>query len=103
MCNPKTRVHDVGKGRTWRKLHLDVNEATGKIVTAVVTTNDVSDDQVFSDLLEVLEGEIEQVSSDGAEAHDKYKCLETAHKREIKTTIPPRKNAVISCPLVSFV
>ena len=45
------------KRRTWRKLHLGVNvcaafrrKATGEIVTAVVTTNNVSDDQVFSDL-----------------------------------------------------
>ncbi|NEQ74158.1 MAG: transposase [Okeania sp. SIO2D1] len=43
----KTRVHGVGKRRTWRKLHLGVNEATGQILTAVVSTNDVSDDQVF--------------------------------------------------------
>ncbi|WP_202219069.1 hypothetical protein [Okeania sp. KiyG1] len=35
------------KRRTWRKLHLGVNEATGEIVTTVVSTNDVSDDQVF--------------------------------------------------------
>lgn len=70
-----------------------MNEATGEIVTAVVTTNDVSDDQVFSDLLDGVEGEIAQVSGDGAD--DKYKCYETAHQGGIKTTIPPRKNAVI--------
>lgn len=27
----KTRIHGVGLGRTWRKLHLVVNEATGEI------------------------------------------------------------------------
>ncbi|MCH2047117.1 MAG: transposase [Trichodesmium sp. ALOHA_ZT_67] len=27
----KTRIHGVGLGRTWRKLHLGVNEATGEI------------------------------------------------------------------------
>ncbi len=32
----------------------------------MVSTNDVSDDQVFSDLLDGVEGEIEQVSGDGA-------------------------------------
>ncbi|NEP07155.1 MAG: transposase [Okeania sp. SIO4D6] len=35
----KTRVHGISKRRTWRKLHLGVNEATGEIVSAVVTTN----------------------------------------------------------------
>ncbi len=82
------------KRRTWRKLHLGVNEATGEIVTAVVTTNDVSDDQVFSDLLDGVEGEIAQISGDGVD--DKYKCYETAHQRGIKTTIQPRKNAASS-------
>ena len=68
----KTRIHGVGKRRTWRKLHLGVNEATGEIVTVVVSTNDISDDQVFCQLLEVVESEIAQVSGDGA--YDQRKC-----------------------------
>ena len=80
------------KRRTWRKLHLGVNEATGEIVTAVATTNDVSDDQVFGDLLDGVEGDILQVSGDGA--YDKHKCYETASQLRAKTTIPPRKDAV---------
>ena len=89
----KTRIHGVGKRRTWRKLHLGVNEATGEIVTAVVSTNNVSDDQVFGQLLEVVESEIAQVSGDGA--YDKSKCYDLASHRGAKPTIPPRKNAVI--------
>ena len=82
-----------GKRRTWRKLHLGVNEATGEIVSAVVSTNDISDDQVFGQLLEVVDREISQVSGDGA--YDKRKCYEEASHRGAKPTIPPRKNAVI--------
>ncbi|WP_293146043.1 IS5 family transposase [Okeania sp. SIO3I5] len=89
----KTRIHGIGKRRTWRKLHLGVNEATGEIVAAVVTTNDISDDQVFCDLLDGVEGEIAQVSGDGA--YDKCKCYEKARQKGAKITIPPRKNAVI--------
>lgn len=48
----KVRQHGVGKRRTWRKLHLGVNEATGKIMSAIVTTNDVSDDGVFDQLID---------------------------------------------------
>ena len=80
------------KRRTWRKLHECVNEATGEIVTAVVTTNDVSDDQVFAELLDGVEGEISLVSGDGA--YDKCKCYEKASQVGAKTSIPPRKNAV---------
>ena len=89
----KTRVHGVSKRRTWRKLHLGVNEATGEIVSGVVTTNDVSDSQAFSELLDGVDGEIAQVSGDGA--YDKYKCYQKANQLGAKVTIPPRKNAVI--------
>lgn len=89
----KTRIHGVGKRRTWRKLHLGVNEATGEIVTAMVSTNVKRDDDAFPELLDALEGEIAQVSGDGA--YDKYKCYEKASQRGAKITIPPRKNAVI--------
>lgn len=88
----KTRQHGVGKRRTWRKLHVGVNEATGEIVSALVSTNDVSDDQAFEELLDGIEAEIEQVSADGAD--DKRKCYDAVAKREAKPTIPPRKDAV---------
>lgn len=35
-------------------------------------TNDVSDDEAFEELLDGVEGEMEQVSGDGA--YDKRKC-----------------------------
>ncbi|MGR3280297.1 IS5 family transposase, partial [Acaryochloris marina NIES-2412] len=48
----KTRQHGVSKRRTWRKLHLSVDESTGEILTGIVTTNDVQDGEVFEDLLD---------------------------------------------------
>ena len=39
----KTRQHGVGKRRTWRKLHLGVDESTGEIASAVVTTHNYHD------------------------------------------------------------
>ncbi|MEL6940937.1 MAG: IS5 family transposase, partial [Cyanobacteria bacterium J06598_1] len=47
----KTRQHGVSKRRTWRKLHLGVDESTGEILAAVVTTNDFHDSEVLPDLL----------------------------------------------------
>ena len=89
----KTRQHGVGKRRTWRKLHVGVNEATGEIVSAVVSTNNVSDDQVFEELLDLVEEEIEQVSADGA--YDKRKCYDAIAQRGATVAIPPRRDAVI--------
>ncbi len=88
----KVRQHGVDKRRTWRKLHVGVNEATGEILSAVASTNNVSDDEVFDDIVDGIEEEIEQVSADGA--YDKRKCYDTLEARGVKATIPPRKDAV---------
>ncbi len=89
----KTRQHGVSKRRTWRKLHLGVDESTGEILAAVVTTNDLHDGEVLSDLLDQIEDEIEQVSADGA--YDHRHCYDEIAERDAKAVIPPRKDAVI--------
>ena len=89
----KVRTHGVGKRRTWRKLHLGVNEATGEILAAVVSTNERSDAEALPDLLDGIDAEIEQVSGDGA--YDQRKCYEAIRHRNAKATIPPRQGAKI--------
>ena len=89
----KVRQHGVDKRRTWRKLHVGVNEATGEILAAVASTNNLSDDEAFADILDGVEEKIEQVSGDGA--YDKRKCYDEIAARGAKATIPPRKDAVM--------
>jgi IS5 family transposase len=89
----KTRQHGVSKRRTWRKLHLGVDETTGEILAAVVTTNNVSDGEVLPDIIDAIEDEIEQVSADGA--YDQRQCYDTIRGRKAKAAIPPRKGAKI--------
>ena len=89
----KTRHHGVSKRRTWRKLHLGVDEATGEILAAVVTTNDFHDGELLNDVLEQIEGEIEQVSTDGA--YDHTHCYDESTERGARSVIAPRKDAVI--------
>jgi hypothetical protein len=89
----KTRQHGVSKRRTWRKLHLGIDEATGEILAGVVTSNNVHDSEVLADLLEVTDADLEQVSADGA--YDTRPCYEVIQAREAKAGIPPRKNAKI--------
>ena len=58
----------MSKHRTWRKLHLAVDEATGEIRAAELTTNDVGDGQMLPALLgsvKASEVGIKQVSADG--------------------------------------
>lgn len=89
----KVRQHGYSKRRTWRKLHIGVDETTQEIVAAVATTNNVSDGQVIEDLLDQVEEEIEQVSGDGS--YDKRNCYEAIKKRKARAAIPPRKDAKI--------
>ena len=48
----KVRQHGYTHRRTWRKVHVGVDEASGEIVAAVVTTNDYHDSQLLPDLLD---------------------------------------------------
>ena len=89
----KTRQHGVSKRRTWRKLHLAVDEQTGEILAAEVSLNDKKDSQLLDPLITAIEGEIDQVSADGA--YDSSACYEAIQKRNAQAAIPPRKDARI--------
>lgn len=89
----KVRKHGASKRRTWRKLHLGVDEATGEILAAVVSTNDVADCEVLPQLLDVIAEDIAQVTGDGA--YDTKDCYDAIERRKATATIPPRRNAKI--------
>jgi len=87
----KVRQHGYSKRRTWRKLHLGINEETGEVVAAMVSTNDLRDDALLGDLLEQVPGEIEQVSGDGI--YDTAECYRLLQERGARAAIPPRRGA----------
>ena len=89
----KVRQHGYTRRRTWRKLHLGVDEATGEVLAAVVSTNNYSDGQVLPDLLDQVVEEIQQVSGDGG--YDKRNCYDAIQARGARATIPPQRNAKI--------
>jgi hypothetical protein len=89
----KVRQHGWSKRRTWRKLHLAVDEATGEIVAAVASEAGVTDDDVVPDLVGQVDRPIQQVSADGA--YDKRKCYEALEPTGATVTIPPRRDAKI--------
>jgi transposase len=89
----KTRQHGISKRRTWRKLHLGIDEATGEILVGLVTTNNVHDGTVLKDIPDGIEDTIEQVSADGA--YDHRHCYDEIDAKGAKAVIPPRKDAKI--------
>ncbi len=89
----KVRQHGYTRRRTWRKLHLAVDEATGELVASSVSTNSFKDSQLLEDLLTQVEDEIKQVSADGA--YDTRNCYAAIRGRKARAAIPPRRGARI--------
>jgi IS5 family transposase len=89
----KVRQHGWSKRRTWLKLHVCADESTLEIVSALATTNNVSDGEAFPDLLNNAPDAVSQVSADGA--YDQRRCYEAIKQRGAKATIPPRKGAKV--------
>ena len=92
----KVRQHGWSKRRTWRKLHIGVDESTGDILLGEVTGNDTADCEMLKPLLDQLSPEqpIHQVSLDGA--YDKRICYEALKERRVvNIAIPPQHNAKI--------
>src|SRR5215213_281730 len=89
----KVRQHGYSKRRTWRKLHLCVDEESMEIVSVGASTNSVSDGEMLPELLAVVGGEIAQVSCDGI--YDQRKVYDAINERGARAAIPPRRGARI--------
>lgn len=95
----KVRQHGVSKRRTWRKLHLAVDEATGDLVAETLTENGVDDADQVPSLVEQVESAVAAFGGDGA--YDKQKVYETLRDRAqrqehpLEVKIPPRQDAKI--------
>lgn len=92
----KVRQHGWSKHRTWKKLHLGIDEASGDILIGEVTGNDTADCEMLEPLLTQVPAEnpIDQLSGDGG--YDRRMCYAALRKRDVqKVAIPPQKNARI--------
>jgi len=86
------RQPGVGKRRTWRKVHLAVDATTKDIIGIEVTPAAWGDSEILPGLLDQIEGEIAQVSADGA--YDSHGCHAAIAERDARATIPPSDGAV---------
>jgi len=89
----KVKKQGASKRRTWRKLHLGVDEATGEIVAVVTTEASVADGSAFPEVLAQVEAPLSQCSCDGA--YDWWEIWHAIAARGAIATIPPRAGAVI--------
>ena len=86
----KTRQHGIGKRRTWRKVHLAFDAATGEVLAEVTTENNVHEKEKMPDLLAQIAEEIAQVSADTG--YDYQTCYQAIADKEARAVIPPRRN-----------
>jgi hypothetical protein len=90
----KTRKHGISKRRTWRKLHLGVDEKTGLIHAQVLTENGKGDGdaQQVEKILDQVKSPIDKFSGDGA--YDTYEIWKLLKELKIEGIIPPQENAI---------
>lgn len=90
----KTRKHGISKRRTWRKLHLGVDEKTGFIHAQLLTQNGKGDGdaQQVQSLLDQVNAPIDRFSGDGA--YDTLEIWDLLKSSDIEGIIPPQENAV---------
>jgi len=88
--------HGVKSRRTWRKLHLAVDAASGMIVAQTLTDQDTDDPSQVGPLLGQIDDPIGRVTADGA--YDGVPTYQTvaAHGDGIEVVVPPRSMAVPS-------
>ena len=89
----KVQMHEADTRRTWRKLHLAIDEATNDIHAVELTTNAVSDAEMVKSLLDDIKPTIAKVGGDGA--YDQVKVYDELEARHIQPLISPRVNAII--------
>jgi len=87
----KVRQHGWSKRRRWLKLHLAIDAKTQEPVATVVSSDDVSDDEAFSYVLDEIEAQLASVGGDGA--YDKARVREKIEQRGAEPRIPPRRGA----------
>jgi DDE family transposase len=87
--------HAVAARRTWRKLHIAVDEKH-QIVACELTTPEVGDPTAVPELLDQLETPFETFMGDGAYDGDPVAQAVLDHQPDAKVVVPPHKTAVVS-------
>jgi hypothetical protein len=89
----KVRQHGYSKRRTWKKIHIAIDE-DGEIRAEEMTDNDIHDSEVVKDLFQQEDAKIEAFAGDGA--FDTQAVYTACQDRKVsRILIPPRHGAKI--------
>jgi len=83
--------------KSWRKLHLGLDLATGDIICSELTPDDVGDTTALPELLDQIDGPVSRFLGDGAyDGAPTDDLLKARFGETIEIIIPPPKNATHS-------
>jgi Transposase DDE domain len=87
--------HDVAARRTWRKLHLAIDEHH-QVLACELTTPEVGDPSAVADLLAQIVTPFKAFIGDGAYDGEPVSQAVLNHQPDAQVVIPPHKTAVLS-------
>lgn len=88
------RQHRATKRRTWRKIHLAIDEATQEIVACITTERQAANHTTLPTVLDDIKQPIGQVSADGG--YDYNSAYLATLKHQATPVFPPRVNATVN-------
>ena len=89
----KTKKHGAERRRQWRKAHQGIDAETLQSRAIVVTTRDVGESPVGTELLDQIPSHEKVASFTGDGAYDSQDGHEACHRRRVILIIAPRKGA----------
>ena len=85
------------KRKSWRKLHLGLDLATGEIICAQLTLDNVGDPTALAGLLNQIDASVSRILADGAyDGAPTDDLLKARYGEAVEIIIPPPKNATLS-------
>jgi hypothetical protein len=86
--------HGTSRRRSWRKLHIGVDAASGEIVAVEVTRKDIDDAAMVDTLLDQIADPITSFTADGAYDQERVSQAVVERDPDAAIIVPPRTGAV---------
>jgi Transposase DDE domain len=88
--------HGTSRRRSWRKLHIGVDAASGEIVAVEVTRRDIDDAAMAGALLDQIADPVASFTADGSYDQDQVSQAVAERHPGAAVIVPPRADAVAS-------
>jgi hypothetical protein len=99
LCGPgewRVEKHGIQRRRAWKKLHVGLDAASGRIVAATLTDHDVDDGSQVGPLLDQIEPPLAAFVADSAYDQTNVTAAVGEHTPDAAVIVPPRATAVPS-------